>query len=148
MRKFLRSLLFAAAVSFAALPALGDAIVLDLTGDLEVPAVDTAAFGSFVLIGTPRGQRFTLTANIVDAVAAHIHCAPPGGKRSRGASTSGSWGRRAPACSPTARCPIRQQRMAAAGRASTMHWPRSTRARPTSTSTPPRFRRERSAGNF
>ncbi len=50
-----------------------------LTGDEQVPVLDTAAIGNAVVIVTPRGVRYTLVVNnAVDVVAAHIHCAPAG----------------------------------------------------------------------
>ena len=50
-----------------------------LTGDEQVPVLDTAAIGNAVVSVTPRGVRYTLVVNnAVDVVAAHIHCAPAG----------------------------------------------------------------------
>ena len=52
-----------------------------LTGDQEVPPVDTKAVGQFIMKLSENGQSisFTLIAsNIIDVTQAHIHRRPPG----------------------------------------------------------------------
>ncbi len=57
----------------------GGAFRAQLTGDEQVPALDTAAVGNAVVRVTPNGVRYNLVVNnAVDVVAAHIHCAPAG----------------------------------------------------------------------
>ena len=60
-------------------PAAAQGFVAHLTGENEVPAVDTPAVGNATVIVTPRRVLHALSvANIEDVVAAHIHCAPEG----------------------------------------------------------------------
>ncbi len=50
-----------------------------LTGDEQVPALDTAAMGNAVVRVTSNGVAYTLVVNnAVNVVATHIHCAPAG----------------------------------------------------------------------
>ncbi len=50
-----------------------------LTGDEQVPALDTVAIGNAVVRVTSNGVAYTLVVNnAVDVVATHIHCAPAG----------------------------------------------------------------------
>ena len=51
----------------------------NLTGDEQVPALDTAAVGNAVVRVTANGVTYNLVVNnAVDVVASHIHCAPAG----------------------------------------------------------------------
>ncbi len=60
-------------------PAAAGAFVAHLTGASEVPAVETRAVGQAVVIETPNRVLHSVSVgNIVDVVAAHIHCAPEG----------------------------------------------------------------------
>ncbi len=52
--------------------------VAHLSGDEEVPAVDTTAQGQFVLRSRGDLEYKLIVANIEDVVASHIHCAPAG----------------------------------------------------------------------
>ena len=63
----------------SALAAAAETFVAHLTGANEVSPVDTAAVGQAVVVVTPNNVLHALSVgNIVDVVAAHIHCAPEG----------------------------------------------------------------------
>ena len=60
-------------------PAAAQTFVAHLTGAAEAPPVETAAVGQAAVIVTPNDVlRAVSVGNIVDVVAAHIHCAPEG----------------------------------------------------------------------
>ena len=60
-------------------PAAAQTFVAHLTGADSVPSVDTAAVGQATVVVTPNKVLHALSVgNIVDVVAAHIHCAPEG----------------------------------------------------------------------
>ena len=58
--------------------AQGNAFVAHLSGDEEVPSVETSAQGQFVLRSRVDLEYKLIVANIEDVFASHIHCAPPG----------------------------------------------------------------------
>lgn len=63
----------------AAATAQFGAFKAQLTGDEQVPPVDTAGLGNAAVMVTANGVRYSLVVNnTVDVVAAHIHCAPAG----------------------------------------------------------------------
>lgn len=73
------SLVLASAVSTTATAQPARGFTAHLTGDQEVPPVDTDALGQAVVRVNPSGVSHVLTVARIDkVVAAHIHCAPEG----------------------------------------------------------------------
>ena len=67
------------ALIWAGTASAGETYVAHLTGASEVPPVETRAVGNAVVMEGRNGVRHAVNlGNIVDVVAAHIHCAPEG----------------------------------------------------------------------